>query len=92
MKVRVIKQFPGFKGILDLGDDVEIIAILSTEEKLICNQLRDGKGNIIFPKQVAPVGSFEGYTFKSKNGNEYSDKWIRDWIGYVPMNEIFKKI
>jgi len=39
-KAICIKQHPQLAGLLDIGDQVDIVSILSTEPKVICNAWR----------------------------------------------------
>jgi hypothetical protein len=97
-KVKVIAQYQQLAGVLDKGDEVTIVPILSSEPKLVHHAwvTRDWKtGKVLHtycPELIAPAGSYEGYTFKSKNGNTYSDKTILNAIGYVSIKKIFAKV
>lgn len=98
IKVKVKVQYQQLAGVLDKGDEIEIIPTLSKEPKLVAHawHKRDWKTGAILhtycPETIAPAGSFEGYTFKSKNGETYSDTMLTNQIGYVSMEKIFEKV
>lgn len=100
IKAICIKQYKQLEGVLDLGDIVDIVSILSTEPKVIVkdwymfiNPKNSSEGRYLAaPKVVAPVGSFEGFSFLSKNGNTYTDYNIHLALGYYNINNIFAKV
>jgi hypothetical protein len=98
MKATCKTSFLALKGIIDIGDVVEIESILSTEDKVLNTKIivtRDENeriiSSVVVSDVVSPKGSFEGYRIKSKNGNTYSDKEILGMIEYKPLSEIFEK-
>ena len=101
IKARCIKQWKQLEGVLDLGDEIEITSILSTEPKVVHRAWyhhHDHNGKALkvavlaAPELIAPVGTYEGFTFVSKNGNTYSHHMIHLCIGYFKMEKLFEKI
>ena len=94
IKAVCIKQYSQFAGILDIGDEVEITSILSTEDVMEQVKVKNpnGNGTLIVSKVKVPKGNYEGFTFVSKNGKTYSNQAIHNAIGYFKMEKLFKKI
>lgn len=99
VKVKVIKDFKNdwLKQLLPVGFETEIVPTLSTKEKLVVREQTrhsktTGKVEVVNPAVIAPIGSFEGYTFTATNGEVYSDRWLYLYVGYTPTDKIFEKI
>jgi len=102
MKAICIKQFKVLEGVLDEGDVVDIISIVSKKDMVISyksifapslNPFVRGKQIIsTTPDVISPKGSFIDYKFKSKNGKIYSGACIRNAIGYSTLNKLFVKL
>ena len=94
IKAVCIKQHSQLAGVLDMGDEVEITSILSTEDVMEEVKVKNpnGNGTLIVSRVKTPKGNYEGFTFVSKNGKTYSDHTIHLCIGYFRMEKLFKKI
>ena len=101
MKAICITQYKNLADVFDLGDEVEIESILSTEEEIIkfnrmptdhLGRMIEQKNAPYFAPIVIPKGNFIDVRIKSKNGGFYTGVSIRNTIGYVPLDKIFKKI
>ena len=98
-KVKVIAAFkhPIMNEILPVDFETELQPILSTIDKVVCNELTrfnsiTKKHEVIFPKQIQPSGSYEGFRFKGANGQTYTNKIIEQMIGFKPISEVFKPL
>lgn len=100
MKVRCIKQYKQFEGMLDLGDEIDLEMIYSDKDKVIQDDFYlpinpfnpRGEKFLSAPAVIAPAGTYEGFRFTSKNGLVYTDYVIRHGIGNFVMSELFEKI
>jgi len=97
IKARVNTQYKQLEGMFDLGDEVEIVSVLSTEPRVVFPAQTFFKASVgrhveLIPALIAPIGSFEGFLIKSKNGNTYSDRTLHHALGYIRMEKIFDKL
>jgi len=98
MLVKVKKEFNHklLKEILPLNYEFDLIVKLSTKPKVIhsgSNLDGSNKGKPIFPRVVAPIGNYEGFSFIGANGLNYEDKTIQQIQGYnYNINDYFEKL
>lgn len=74
-KVKVIREIESLKHILPLGFETEIVPVLSDRKKILIEKTPASKRGyqLIMDELVAPIGSYEGYTFKGVDGETYND-------------------
>jgi hypothetical protein len=89
VKVVCIKQCKVLEGILDMGDEVEIVTKVSSEDVLhqVKRKNPKGEGTIIVNETFIPKGNYEGWSFVSKNGMTYNNQEIQ-----FKLQDLFKKI
>lgn len=90
MKVKVKKEFKQLKEIFPINFITEITPVLTNKE--IHEQVYNRKAKRIEIVITKPIGSYESCIIIGVNGEKYSDSTIRNFISYVPLNEIFEKI
>lgn len=97
IKAKCVLQYGQLKGVLDVGDIVEIEPILLVNEivlihKWVIDENESKKSFKLTPDVVAPIGTMIGWRFKSKNNNYYDDVSIRNSIGNVQLNDLFEPL
>jgi len=79
------------------GDVVKVIPLYYDEDTIIVNasyNYNETPPKVINPEQIAPKGSYKSYVVHHFDNPDiqYSEKIIRNHVGYIPLHELFEII
>jgi len=94
MKIQAIKTFPNLSHMFIKGDELELILILTTEDKIVTFNPVKENGKMVekYSPILIPKGSYKSSFIRTKDGREYPSEEIIRRVGYIPYEKMFIKI